>query len=97
MVRASSAAMFASVSSHCLFEDRFGRPGKGNDKGMVSYARRNFLVPIPRARDWGEMNAMPLERCRDRQSAVLRGAGATIGERMEATRPPSWICRRRRS
>jgi transposase len=33
------------------FEDRFGRPGKGNDKGkvegLVGYARRNFMVPIP--------------------------------------------------
>jgi len=31
--------------------NRIGRPGKGNDKvkveGMVGYAGRNFLVPIP--------------------------------------------------
>ena len=47
---------FTELQSHYLFEDRFGRPGKGNDKGndkgnvegMVGYARRNFLVPIPR-------------------------------------------------
>src|SRR2546430_14466329 len=25
--------MFAELQSHYLFEDRFGRPGKGNDKG----------------------------------------------------------------
>ena len=40
--------------SHYLFEDRFGRPGKGNDKGkvegLVGFIRRNFLVPVPRAR-----------------------------------------------
>ena len=39
---------FTELQSHYLFEDRFGRPGKGNDKGnvegMVGYARRNFLV-----------------------------------------------------
>jgi transposase len=82
------STMFASLQSHYLFEDRFGRPGKGNDKGkvegMVGYARRNFMVPIPRARDFDELNAMLLERCRDRQGAVLRGAGAMIGERMAA-------------
>lgn len=42
---------FAELQSHYLFLDRFGRPGKGNDKGkvegLVGYARRNFLVPIP--------------------------------------------------
>jgi hypothetical protein len=40
---------FAELQSHYLFRDRFGRPGKGNDKGkvegLVGYARRNFLVP----------------------------------------------------
>ena len=44
--------VFAELQSHFLFADRFGRPGKGNDKGkvegLVGYARRNFLVPVPR-------------------------------------------------
>ena len=35
--------MFSALQSHYLFEDRFGRPGKGNDKGkvegMVGYAQ----------------------------------------------------------
>ena len=43
--------VFTELQSHYLFEDRFGRPGKGNDKGkvegLVGYVRRNFLVPIP--------------------------------------------------
>ena len=43
--------VFSELQSHYLFEDRFGRPGKGNDKGkvdgLVGYARRNFLVPLP--------------------------------------------------
>ena len=34
-----------------LCGDRFGRPGKGNDKGkveaLVKTARRKFLVPVP--------------------------------------------------
>ena len=39
---------FTELQSHYLFEDRFGRPGKGNDKGkvegLVGYVRRNSLV-----------------------------------------------------
>ena len=39
---------FTELQSHYLFEDRFGRPGKGNDKGkvegLVGYARRTFMV-----------------------------------------------------
>ena len=37
--------------SHYVIRDRYGRPGKGNDKGavegLVGYGRRNFMVPIP--------------------------------------------------
>jgi len=40
--------VFSELQSHYLFEDKFGRPGKGNDKGnvegVVGYGRRNFLV-----------------------------------------------------
>jgi transposase len=43
---------FSELQSHYLFEDRFGRPGKGNDKGnvegVIGFGRRNFLVPMPR-------------------------------------------------
>jgi transposase len=43
--------MFAELQSHYLFDDRFGRPGKGNDKGkvegLVGYVRRNFMTPSP--------------------------------------------------
>ena len=43
--------VFTELQSHYLFTDRFGRPGKGNDKGkvegMVKYFRRNFLIRTP--------------------------------------------------
>ncbi len=84
------ATLFAELQSHYLFRDRFGRPGKGNDKGnvegMVGFGRRTFMVPIPEAPDIDALNAMLLERCRARQDAVLRGAGGTIGERLAADR-----------
>jgi len=44
---------FAKLQSHYLFEAKFGRPGKGNDKGhvegLMGYARRNFVVLVPHA------------------------------------------------
>ena len=43
------AKLFSGFLSHYLIRDRYGRPGKGNDKGgvegLVGYARRNFMVP----------------------------------------------------
>ena len=82
--------VFSELRSHYLFEDRFGRPGKGNDKGkvegMVGFARRTFMVPFPRAGDFAALNAMLEERCRERQSKILRGNSASIGERMAADR-----------
>jgi transposase len=79
--------VFAELQSHYLFEDRFGRPGKGNDKGkvegLVGYARRNFLVPIPVVESFEALNAHLLECCRRRMADRLRGYDGTIGERLE--------------
>lgn len=78
---------FSELQSHYLFAERFGRPGKGNDKGkvegLVGYARRNFLVPVPRCANWDELNAQLMERCRERRQRRLRGHQQTIGERLE--------------
>src|ERR671916_313900 len=77
---------FAELQSHFLFADRFGRPGKGNDKGkvegLVGYARRNFLVPVPRVESFAALNAQLEARCRERQGARLRGHEESIGERL---------------
>ena len=82
--------MFSGLVSHYLFEDRYGRPGCGNDKGkvegLVGYGRRNFLVPIPRASSFDELNAKIEVRCRKRRDEQLRGRDGTIGERFAADR-----------
>jgi transposase len=79
--------VFSDLQSHYLFTDRFGRPGKGNDKGkvegLVGYARRNFMVPIPAFPDFEALNAHLLESCRKRLLDRLRGHDGTIGERLE--------------
>ena len=78
---------FTELQSHYLFEDRFGRPGKGNDKGkvegLVGYMRRNFLVPVPSFESFDALNACLEQRCLERMDAQLRGHTETIGQRME--------------
>ena len=82
--------VFAALQSHSLFADRFGRPGKGNDKGkvegLVGYARRNFLVPVPRGESLAALNAQLETGCRERQGARRRGQTETIGERLARDR-----------
>jgi transposase len=81
---------FSELESHYLFADKFGRPAKGNDKGkvegLVGYARRNFMVPIPRASSWEELNTHLEQECRRRRERRLRGHTETIGERFERDR-----------
>ncbi|NQW08423.1 MAG: IS21 family transposase [Alphaproteobacteria bacterium] len=77
---------FTELVSHYLFADRFGRPGKGNDKGkvegLVGYCRRNFLVPMPRFQSFDGLNAHLEACCRKRWTERLRGHDETIGERL---------------
>ena len=78
--------MFSELQSHYLFADRFGRPGKGNDKGkvegLVGFIRRNYLVPMPRTASFAALNAKLLDDCRRRLGDRLRGHAETIGERL---------------
>jgi len=78
--------VFSELQSHYLFKDRFGRPGKGNDKGkvegLVGYARRNFMVPMPRYESFETLNRWLEEQCLKRQGDRLRGAKGTIEDRL---------------
>jgi transposase len=80
------AKLFNGFLSHYVLRDRYGRPGKGNDKGnaegLVGFSRRNFMVPIPRFASWDDFNAHLEAQCRKRQGDVLRGQSETIGERL---------------
>jgi hypothetical protein len=80
------STVFNELQSHYLFEDKFGRPGKGNDKGnvegMIGYVRRNLLVPAPHAVSFGVLNAQLEQQCLTRQNDVLRGHKINIGERL---------------
>ena len=78
---------FTGLQSHCLFDDRFGRPGKGNGKGKVEglagYMRRNFLVPVPSFESFEALNSCLERRCLERMDSRLRGHTEGIGQRLE--------------
>ena len=61
--------MFSELRSHYVFADRFGRPGKGNDKGkvegLIGWIRRNLLVPVPRAANLNALNEQLLDLAED--------------------------------
>ena len=77
---------FTKLQSHYLFQDKFARPAKGNEKGkvegLIGYVRRNYLVPIPRFDSFDALNAWLEEQCLKRQGDQLRGRGETIEARL---------------
>src|SRR5580700_7104174 len=87
-IRESAAGVKLSETWYYLFQERFGRPGKGNDKGkveaLVKYSRANFLTPVPHAASFDALNAALEARCCARQAERAGRHEQTIGERLIA-------------
>jgi transposase len=81
-------AAFTRLVSHYAFKDRFGRPGKGNDKGkveaLVKHVRRTMLTPVPVAPNLDALNADLERRCLARLDETAGRNPTPIGERLEA-------------
>ncbi len=81
---------FTAFRSHHLFESRFCSPGQAHQKGLVEglvgYARRNWLVPIPHLDSWVALNDYLLAKCREEGARRLRGEQETIGRRLALER-----------
>ena len=82
---------FVALRSHYLFESHFCTPGQANQKGgvehSVGFGRRNFMVPIPQAASFAELNAWLLERCREDDARQVDGQTLTIGEAWQLEQP----------
>ena len=78
--RGRSAGCSPITSSRTATAVRKGND-KGNVEGVVGYARRNFMTPLPRFASWDAFNGHLEEQCRNRQGNVLRGHRESIGER----------------
>lgn len=83
---------FVSFRSHYTFSARFCNPGQGREKGgvegLIGFARRNFLVPIPQVKDFEELNDRLLKQCIAYGSHRLRGRedNRSVDERFEVER-----------
>jgi transposase len=82
---------FVALRSHYLFESHFCTPRQAHEKGGVEHevglSRRNFLVPIPQAASFEELNRHLLQEClKDDQRRVSRQS-STIGQMWECERP----------
>ncbi len=75
---------FVAFRSHYLFASHFCTPGKGNEKGGVEhgvgFGRRNFMVPIPEADSFKELNELLRARCRADDERIVDGQEKSIGE-----------------
>jgi transposase len=68
---------FAAFRSFYTFEARFCNPAKGQEKGgvegLVGFARRNFLVPVPVVKDFDELNDLLLMRSIEHGGRKIQG------------------------
>jgi hypothetical protein len=79
---------FTGLISHYLFRDRFGRPGKGNDKGkaerLVKNGRRRFATPVPVAASLEALKAKLEADCLSELDRSASSCPETIGVRLQA-------------
>jgi transposase len=72
---------FLKLQSHYLFEHHFCLVGRPNEKGhvenLVGYARRNFMVPVPRVSEIEALNERLQVDCRQDMERTLWGKTAT--------------------
>lgn len=75
---------FILFRSHYLFGSHFCTPGQGHEKGGVEhgvgYARRNFLVPLPRVDSFEALNTSLLKMCNDDDARCPARQSQTIAE-----------------
>lgn len=77
---------FLRLESHFLFDHRFCRVGRGNEKGHVEnhvgFCRRNLLVPIPSFESWEALNDYLAACCLADLFRHVRGKPGTKAERL---------------
>lgn len=79
---------FTKFKAYCSFEARFCNPGAGHEKGgvegLVGFARRNYMVPVPEAQSLEELNEKIFRQCAAWGGHKAAGRQATADELHEA-------------
>ncbi|MEW5985074.1 MAG: IS21 family transposase [Chloroflexota bacterium] len=82
---------FILFRSHYLFESHFCLPRVAHEKGGVEhgvgYARRNFLVPLPAADSFADLNNYLLSCCLADDNRQVEGQSVTIGQAWAVEQP----------
>lgn len=78
---------YTALSAHYGFDALFCNPAEGHEKGLVEglvgWARRNTLVPVPRVSSLEELNLLLKRRCLEYRNHKITGRPATVGEMFE--------------
>jgi hypothetical protein len=78
------------LEAHYAYVSEFCNPSSGNEKGLVEglvgWARRNILTPIPRVDSWDEVNDLLRQRCMQYQEHWIEGHRSTVGVEYETER-----------
>ncbi len=81
---------FLRLQSHFAFTAHFCRVRQAQEKGHVEngvgYVRRNFLVPVPQAASWEDLNAPLAAACRREFERTGAGRERTTAELLTADR-----------
>jgi transposase len=81
---------FVTFRAYHNFEARFCNPGQGHEKGgvegLVGYARRNYLVPVPEATSLDALNQDVLAKCVAYGSHQIQGRSASVEALFEQER-----------
>jgi transposase len=82
---------YVKFRAYHSFEARFCNPAQGHEKGgvegIVGYARRNYLVPVPEAESLEALNRELLEKCLKYGNHQIHGRTKPVNELFEQERP----------
>ncbi len=78
---------FIKFRAHYAYKSVFCNPARGSEKGgvegLVGFARRNFLTPMPEVKMLEELNKVLVRKCQLRDCTRIHGQNKTIGELFE--------------
>lgn len=84
-LHAKATDSYSAFAAHYAFKTDFCNIASGNEKGLVEnlvgYARKNFMVPVPRVKSIEELNANLLEQCANyRDTHKVESKSITVSE-----------------
>ena len=78
---------YKKFKAYYNFTPRFCTPGEGHEKGgvegLVGYARRNYMVPVPQAKNLEDLNRMLLQECQAYGDHRISGKKSSVNEMYE--------------